>query len=396
MPDVHAGKGATVGTVIPTHAAVIPAAVGVDIGCGMVVHSLLDLHAVVPAACQAFEAIIFECGACGMRTNRGTQVAAKTSLSANELPENLSKVRSAIEAAVPHGREFHGKSRKDSGSWCDGVPKGVGHVWASELQDDFDHLVSKHPRFARTNNVKHLGTLGTGNHFVEICLDEAQRVWVMLHSGSRGIGNAIGTSFIEQAKRDMQRLQVNLPDSDLAYLREGTQGFDDYVFAVGWAQRYAKVNRECMMRATIQALRDSKQLPPFTADLGTAVNCHHNYVQEETHFGKKVWLTRKGAVSAREGQLGIIPGSMGARSYIVRGRGNPMSFNTCSHGAGRVMSRTQAKKVFTIDDHAKATAGVECRKDAGVIDETPAAYKDIDAVMAAQDDLVDVVHVLKQ
>jgi tRNA-splicing ligase RtcB len=243
--------------------------------------------------------------------------------------------------------------------------------------------------------VTQLGTLGTGNHFIEVCLDEADRVWVMLHSGSRGVGNRIGTFFIELAKRDMEHALGTLPDQNLAYFGEGTEHFDDYVQAVGWAQGYARVNRELMMAAVLRSLRYQRSLPEFTTD-DTVVNCHHNYVNREVHYGEDVFVTRKGAVSAREGELGIIPGSMGARSYIVRGKGNPESFHSCSHGAGRAMSRTKAKKTYTLEDHARATEGIECRKDAGVIDETPMAYKDIDKVMEAQKDLVDVVHTLRQ
>jgi tRNA-splicing ligase RtcB len=243
--------------------------------------------------------------------------------------------------------------------------------------------------------VAHLGTLGTGNHFIELCLDEADRVWFMLHSGSRGVGNRIGTHFIELAKKDMKRWFVNLPDADLAYFPEGTEHFDDYVAAVGWAQEYARINRELMLRAVVEAVQKTGSVPPFTSAL-EAVNCHHNYVSREHHYGEDVLVTRKGAVSARRGELGIIPGSMGARSFIVRGLGNPESFCSCSHGAGRAMSRAEAKRRFSLADHAAATAGVECRKDAEVIDETPAAYKSIDAVMAAQRDLVEVVHTLRQ
>ncbi|MCH7778690.1 MAG: RtcB family protein, partial [Gemmatimonadetes bacterium] len=251
----------------------------------------------------------------------------------------------------------------------------------------------KHPKALAPNNARHMGTLGTGNHFIEVCLDEGDQVWVMLHSGSRGCGNRIGTYFIQAAKKEMERWFINLPDKNLAYLVEGSELFDDYIEAVEWAQDYAYENRKEMMSAILATLRNT--LPDF-AVTDMAVNCHHNYVTKENHFGANVWLTRKGAVRAREGDLGIIPGSMGVRSYIVRGKGNPVSFCSCSHGAGRAMSRGQAKKEFSLEDHAKATEGVECRKDADVIDETPGAYKDIDAVMAAQADLVEVVHTLKQ
>jgi tRNA-splicing ligase RtcB len=262
-------------------------------------------------------------------------------------------------------------------------------------------LLAKHPGLGKDQSVKraarHLGTLGTGNHFVEVCVDVGGRVWIMLHSGSRGIGNRIGSYFIAAAKREMERWFVHLPDANLAYLPEGSDLFTDYVDAVGWAQDFALTNRQVMMQAAIGAL--ASVVPgatPQLGDDGLAVNCHHNYVAKEHHFGANVWVTRKGAVRAREGDLGIIPGSMGARSYIVRGKGNPESFMSCSHGAGRAMSRTEAKKRFTLEDHAKATEGVECRKDAEVLDETPGAYKPIDAVMAAQSDLVEIVHELRQ
>ncbi len=353
MPDVHWGIGATIGSVIPTKGAIIPAAVGVDIGCGM--------------------------------------MAVRTTLRARDLPDNLSGVRSAIEAAVPHGRTDNGGAN-DRGAWGD-VPDGVAEIWNSELGSTYQTIIEKHPKALAHNNARHLGTLGTGNHFIEVCLDEDDRVWAMLHSGSRGCGNRIGTYFIQQAKKEMERWFIQLPDKDLAYLVEGSELFGDYVQAVGWAQRYAVRNREAMMAAVLMAM--GSELPPFGAT-DVAVNCHHNYVTKENHFGANVWVTRKGAVRARDGDLGIIPGSMGARSYIVRGKGNADSFDSCSHGAGRAMSRTEAKKRFTIEDHAKATEGVECRKDADVIDETPGAYKDIDAVMAAQTDLVEVVHTLRQ
>jgi len=353
MPDVHVGIGATVGSVIPTKGAVIPAAVGVDIGCGM--------------------------------------MAARTSLVASDLPDNLEGIRSAIERAVPVGRSV-GRGKRDTGSWGDPPPEVVA-AWAT-LAERFDRITAKYPRLKNTNNLVHLGTLGTGNHFIELCLDTEQRVWVMLHSGSRGVGNAIGSFFIELAKQDMRKWFVNLPDENLAYFPEGTDHFDDYVEAVGWAQDFAALNRRMMMTNVIRALR-TQIAKPFDAEL-EAVNCHHNYVTRENHFGENVLITRKGAVRAAKGALGIIPGSMGAKSFIVRGLGNPESFDSCSHGAGRVMSRTAAKKAVTLAEHIADTAGVECRKDEGVIDETPRAYKPIEAVMAAQSDLVEIVHTLKQ
>ncbi len=351
MPDVHFGIGATVGSVIPTLKAIIPAAVGVDIGCGM--------------------------------------MAARTTLRAQDLPDNLAPLRAAVERAVPHGRT---PGKRDPGAWQN-VPGGVDTAWA-QLEPEFAELCRDYPKLEKTNHRNHLGTLGTGNHFIEICLDQDDFVWFMLHSGSRGVGNAIGTMFIELARQDAKRHQVNLPDRDLAYFEEGSHHFADYVRAVGWAQRYAALNREVMMRHVVEAARSIIR-KAFQGQV-EAVNCHHNYVQREHHFGEHVYITRKGAVSARLGQLGIIPGSMGARSYIVRGKGNADSFESCSHGAGRAMSRGEARRRFTLADHRAATEGVECRKDKDVIDETPAAYKDIDAVMTAQADLVEIVHTLKQ
>ncbi len=359
MPDVHWGMGATVGSVIPCKGAIVPAAVGVDIGCGM--------------------------------------MAVQTSLTSHQLPDDLSGLRSAIEAAVPHGRTNDGR-KGDRGAWAD-VPRDVEKAWAETMHrnqplgDGLAEIVGRHPRIGQANNVSHLGTLGTGNHFIEVCLDEADRVWVMLHSGSRGIGNRIGSYFIELAKREMERWFIHLPDKDLSYLAEGSEHFYDYVKAVGWAQDYARTNRRIMMNRVL-AVMEARFRDFALGDV--AVNCHHNYVSKETHFGAEVWVTRKGAVRAGAGELGIIPGSMGARSFIVRGKGNADSFCSCSHGAGRAMSRGEAKRRFTLTDHAKATEGVECRKDADVIDETPMAYKDIDAVMAAQADLVEIVHTLKQ
>jgi tRNA-splicing ligase RtcB len=321
-------------------------------------------------------------------------MAAKTTLRATDLPDSLAKLRSAIEQAIPHGMSPKTRNAKgrDVGSW-NNAPAAVDAGWA-RLRGEFEEICRKYPKLRHTNNYKHLGTLGSGNHFVEVCLDEEGFVWLMLHSGSRGVGNAIGSHFIELARQDMRTHMVNLPDQDLAYLKEGTRHYDDYVEAVGWAQKFALINREVMMQNLIRAVR-SVIPKPFETHV-EAVNCHHNYVQRERHFGQDVLVTRKGAVSAQKGELGIIPGSMGAKSFIVRGKGNPESFNSCSHGAGRVMSRTEAKRRFTLRDHAAATEGVECRKDEGVIDEIPMAYKDIDAVMAAQRELVEVVHTLKQ
>lgn len=324
-------------------------------------------------------------GNCGM-------VAVKTDLKASDLPDNLGPMRTAIEESVPHG------GPGAVGAWdelpmMNGIQKSVFDD--PDFAERYFRMTNKYPEIASPFVERQFGTLGTGNHFVEICLDESQNVWVMLHSGSRGIGNKIGSFFIEKAREEMERWFINLPDKDLAYLPEGSQYYNDYVQAVGWAQEYARRNRELMLQNTMFAIaRTLGRMIRWYDD--TAVNCHHNYIEMENHFGKNMWVTRKGAVRAREGDLGVIPGSMGARSYIVRGKGNKDSYTSCSHGAGRKMSRAQAKRTFTLEDHAKATSGVECRKDVDVIDETPGAYKDIDAVMMAQSDLVDVVAVLKQ
>jgi tRNA-splicing ligase RtcB (3'-phosphate/5'-hydroxy nucleic acid ligase) len=354
MADCHFGIGATVGSVIPTKGAIIPAAVGVDIGCGM--------------------------------------LSVQLDIDAKHLPDSLAKMRSLIEAAIPHGRTNNGGAG-DRGAW--GVISDDADVAWRSMGAAYDDLCAKHPKMRAHNTVGHLGTLGTGNHFVEICLDQKDHVWVMLHSGSRGVGNRVGSYFIELAKNDMREAHGNLPeDENLAYLTEGTQHFDDYVAAVSWAQEYAIANRTLMMAHAIAAIAGC--LGRTLRTVADAVQCHHNYVQRETHFGDDLWVTRKGAVSARVGEFGIIPGSMGAKSFIVRGRGDVQSFHSCSHGAGRKMSRNAAKKAFTVADHAAATAGIECRKDEDVIDETPGAYKSIDAVMAAQEDLVEIVATLKQ
>lgn len=354
MPDVHVGIGATVGSVFATRDAIVPAAVGVDIGCGM--------------------------------------SAVRTSLKAEQLPDDLKPVRTAIEVAVPHGRTNDGR-RGDRGAWRD-VPAAVAAAWTG-LEPRYDAIVAKNSGASHAGNVHQLGTLGTGNHFIEVCRDEEERVWIVLHSGSRGVGNRIGTYFIERARDAIGAEWANMPDKNLAWLAQGSPVFDQYVEAVGWAQEFARTNRRLMMEQILAALARKQVVPPFTVD-AAAVDCHHNYVQRESHFGAEVFVTRKGAVRAGLGELGIIPGSMGARSFIVRGRGNAESFESCSHGAGRRLSRTAARQQFTLADHEKATAGVECRKDEKVIDETPGAYKDIDAVMAAQSDLVDIVHTLKQ
>jgi tRNA-splicing ligase RtcB len=358
MPDVHFGFGATVGSVIPTKGAIIPAAVGVDIGCGM--------------------------------------VAVRTGLESTDLPENLKGWRSAIEEAIPTGA-VKGASHNKGGYASDQIPKENARSWANGLYTRYQDILSKHSTVFHKAAAMQLGTLGSGNHFIEICLDESDRVWLMLHSGSRGPGNVIGRYFTDLAKGEMSKHFIHLPDKDLAYLPEGTQYFDDYIEAMEWGQDFARINRELMVRQVFNALKKEGGVPQnklLANDV--AVNCHHNYTTRENHYGENVWLTRKGAVCARKGVMGIIPGSMGAKSFIVEGKGNPESFDSCSHGAGRVMSRSAAKKKFTVEDHIKATEGVECRKDENVIDETPACYKNIDDVMAAQASLVDIKHTLKQ
>lgn len=348
MPDVHMGIGATVGSVIATHKAVIPAAVGVDIGCGM--------------------------------------NAVRLSLTADRLPQTLKRVRAGIEKAVPVGFAQH-------------AAPTVKHAVVSPLWARLEAIAGKHPGLRKMQKrfdmtwAQQLGSLGGGNHFIELCVDEADAVWVMLHSGSRGIGNAIGRYFITLAKEDMGKHLAQLPDKDLAYFNEGAEHFNDYVEAVHWAQEYAAFNRKEMMRLIVNAL--NKELPPFRATR-TAINCHHNYVSRETHFGEQVFVTRKGAIRAGKDELGIIPGSMGACSYIVQGKGSKDSFESCAHGAGRRMSRTQARRAFDVETLRSQTRGVECRIHKNVLDESPGAYKDIDTVMANQADLVDVVHRLKQ
>ena len=348
MPDVHCGIGATVGSVIPTKGAIIPAAVGVDIGCGM--------------------------------------NALRLNLKAHQLPDNLRGLRGAIERDVPVGFNMH-KYDAVPDSTVRALSNGLSNIWEKHPK-----LKSKQKKPYQTW-VRQLATLGGGNHFIELCLDENDDVWVMLHTGSRGVGNAIGSYFIELARRDMEKIQMNLPDRDLAYFNEGTSHFNDYIEAVGWAQDYAMINRREMMRLILKVLK--KRLPNFKVTK-EAINCHHNYVSEEHHFGEQVFVTRKGAIRAGEGEYGIIPGSMGAKSFIVKGKGNPSSFCSCSHGAGRVMSRSKAKRLFSEEDLLAQTSGVECRIDKSVIDEIPSAYKNIDTVMANQTDLVDIVHTLKQ
>ena len=354
MPDVHAGMGATVGSVIPCRGAISPAAVGVDIGCGM--------------------------------------IATLTSLKRGDLPAHLESLYHGLERAVPSGRTDNG-GVNDRGAWHD-VPGSVEVAWMG-LEGGCRRLLEGHPELVGRNQhayLTQLGTLGTGNHFLELSLDEHGRVWLVIHSGSRGIGNKIGTTFTNVAKDLMGKFFITMPDVSLAYLPEGTREFDEYMDAAEWAQEYAKENRRLMTEHALKAIRN--ECGKF--EIEEQFDCHHNYVAREHHFGQNVLLVRKGAIRAREGDMGIIPGSMGARSFIVRGKGNEESFTSCSHGAGRAMSRTAARERFTLEDHRKATEGVTCLKDSSVLDETPLAYKDIDAVMAAQADLVEVVTTLKQ
>lgn len=351
MPDVHTGKGATVGSVIPTKKAIIPATVGVDIGCGM--------------------------------------NALRLSIKANQLPNNLKNARLAIEKYVPVGFAKH-KQIMAKMSTLDPLA-----IRLKRITDKHKGLLKMLNNFDRTW-AKQLGTLGGGNHFIELCIDENDDVWIMLHSGSRGIGSCIGEYFITLAKKENETRFGYIPDRDLSYFAEGSSYFNDYLEAVEWAQDYAMENRKEMMRLIIKALHSPDANFPHFTITKEAINCHHNYISQEVHFGEMVYVTRKGAISAYAGELGIIPGSMGAKSYIVRGRGETQSFCSCSHGAGRKMSRGKAARTFVVDDLIAQTQGIECRKDKGVIDEIPHAYKDIDEVMQKQADLVEVVHTLKQ
>lgn len=342
MPDVHLGKGATVGSVVATKGAVCPAAVGVDIGCGM----------------------------CAVKLDGLTR----------EDLGDLAALRHSIERSVPVGFESHPRSGtpKESKEW-------IGWSQWDKLHEGVMKLRSK----AETQ----LGTLGGGNHFIEVCLDTEGGVWVVLHSGSRNIGKSLAEEHIGTAKGLMRKLFISLPDPDLAYFAKSQPEYAAYISDLLWAQDYARMNREVMMTRVLKDVGHhvGKELKP-----GLRVNCHHNFAEMEHHFNEDVLVTRKGAVRARSGDMGIIPGSMATKSYIVRGLGNPESFNSCSHGAGRSMSRGEAKRHFTLDDLAEQTAGVECRKDGGVLDEIPGSYKDIDAVMANQSDLVEIVAQLKQ
>ena len=342
MPDVHLGKGALVGSVIATKDSIIPAAVGVDLGCGM--------------------------------------CAIQTPFKADMLEGKLKKIRQDIEAAIPTGFDQNKDVEKDVYNW---------NGWRN-----FKHL-HKGVQKLETKSMRQMGSLGGGNHFIELCLDTEHTVWLMLHSGSRNIGNKLALNHINTAKTLAKIADEQLPDPDLAHFVKGTPEFAAYWHDLQWAQDYARFNRDVMMarfkHIVEKHLAGGKPTKPLLA-----VNCHHNYAEQETHFEEAVYVTRKGAVRARTTDYGIIPGSMGAKSYIVKGKGNHASYCSCSHGAGRRMSRTKAKKAYTLDDLIEQTAGVECRKDEGILDEIPGAYKPIEEVMASQADLVEIVATLKQ
>lgn len=340
MPDIHMGKGAAVGSVIASKGAIVPSLVGVDIGCGM--------------------------------------LAAKLNIKASDLPDSLKKIRDQIERDVPVGHNSHKSYQNMKGLMWDGLSM---------------YHNGKLEGVSMERALMQIGTLGGGNHFIEICLDESDDVWIMLHSGSRNIGKTVAEQHIERAKGLMKDMYIKLEDPELAYFAQGTQEYQNYVNDVLWCQEYAMKNRQAMFDLVMNAIR--RHIPQVQF-VGAVTSCHHNYVSIENHFGENVIVTRKGAIQAREGQLGIIPGSMGTKSYIVKGLGNKESFCSCSHGAGRKMSRSEAKRQFTVEDLIKQTEGVECRKDEGAIDEIPGSYKDIDEVMFNQKDLVEIVHTLKQ
>jgi tRNA-splicing ligase RtcB len=344
MPDCHLGKGATVGSVIATKGAVIPAAVGVDIGCGM--------------------------------------IAVKTKFSAKDLPDSLEKTRNGIERRIPLGAGSFNKKLTPT-----------AHKRVAQLKASGRDYQAVDRRWTEA-----LGSLGSGNHFIEISLDESEQVWVVLHSGSRGIGNKLAMKHIKTAQKLMDQSRVQLKDRDLAYLVEGRKEFTDYITDLLWAQDFALLNREEMMDRVMTELsylfykEDGHQ----TEIELERINCHHNFTQRENHFDENVWVTRKGAIQMKQGQKGVIPGSMGTRSYVVSGLENQMAYHSAPHGAGRRFSRGEARRRFTMDDFKKAMAGIECRHSAKLIDELPMAYKDIDEVMENSKDLVKVEHTLKQ
>lgn len=358
MPDVHYGKGATIGSVIATNGAIVPAAIGVDIGCGM--------------------------------------QAVKLNLLASELGDRA-EIRAAIEKAVPHGRTDNG-GPADRGAWHD-IPDVVEQAWSSytdvqplSLRLRWEAILEDTPELAIKNTVRHLGTLGSGNHFIEVQEGTDGYLWLMLHSGSRGPGAKIANHWMKVAKDLMKKWFITLPDPDLAYFIEGTPEFDSYITGMHWAQDFARTNRDLMMDAVIRAIGFDPEFNGEDGDILFRHDCHHNFTQRERHDGKHLWITRKGATSARKDEFGIIPGSMGTGSFIVKGLGNRDAFMSCSHGAGRAMSRTQAFKTISLEDHARAVEGIECRRDKDVLDESPAAYKDVNAVIAAQEGSLITIH----
>jgi tRNA-splicing ligase RtcB len=361
MPDAHIGNGACVGSAILTRDIVVPAAVGVDIGCGMIAAPLEPRRS--------------ELGALG-------------------------RVRAEIEKRVPVGRTNRGQ-KGDRGAWGS-PPRDVLEVWEATLERGYSAMVKKRRELEHPFVRHHLGTLGTGNHFLEVCIEldsteaDDPPVWLMLHSGSRGVGNRIGQWFTKQARAETIRAGVKLPDPELGFLCSGTALFEDYLRFAQWAQDYAWASRLIMFRRALEGIAAAIGASAISYDQRRLVHCHHNYVAHEEHFGREGLLTRKGAVNADKAVMGIIPGSMGARSYITRGKGNPEALKTSSHGAGRVMSRNVARKSITLEQHLAALEGVECRTDPDVIDESPACYKPIESVMAAQADLTEPMHTLKQ
>ena len=363
MPDVHVGKGSTIGSVFITKDAIIPSAVGVDLGCGM--------------------------------------QAAKLNLkigSVSNLEARLATIRHCIEEAVPHGRSDNG-GLEDVGAWNPGnIPPWIHVHFDDYLYEGFNEVMKANPKINRSGDLyqrakRQLGTLGTGNHFIELSVDQDDDVWLVIHSGSRGVGAAIGGYFARLALQKNKHWFVKLPNDDLAYLVRGEQEFADYLKAVNWAQHYAHVNRVMMMNAVVRAV--GTVLHDHDFHRVRTIDCHHNYVAQEKHLKKDVLVTRKGAVRATKDAWGIIPGAMGRKSFIVTGKGHTLSYHSCSHGAGRAMSRNEARKHFSVEDHIQATAGLECHKGEEVIDETPAAYKPVEKVMEAQSDLVEIQHTLE-
>lgn len=359
MPDAHLGKGSTVGSVIATKGAIIPAAVGGDIGCGM--------------------------------------QAEQLGLCADDLGGDkfLARLRDSIESKIPVGQVANSSTCDAADAFMNSGTahwKRVGENNASKPLADQYRLRKEHEKLQHKARLQ-FGSLGGGNHFIELCLDQNDSIWLVLHSGSRGIGNHLASRHIDRAKGLMRQYFIETPNPDLAYLVQKTPEFDAYLDDLLWCQQYAMENRSEMMRRFETCLTSA--LGGRSLDVQRRVHCHHNYTRLENHFGANIYVTRKGAVSAREGEWGIIPGSMGTRTYIVQGKGNPESFMSCAHGAGRRMSRNQARREFTLDDLIRQTAGVECRKDDALLDEIPGAYKDVDQVMADQADLVDVRYTLR-